>query len=77
MSVYLNLSFVWCQQSCGIFYKPECYMINVLKINCGLNPKAITLFTMTSVHASLVVDAARHMILLAQLIEIEMQPIHR
>ena len=38
MSIYSNLSFVRCQQSCGILWKPECYMINVLKINCGLIP---------------------------------------
>ena len=38
LSVYLNLSFVWSLESCGIFQKPECYMINVLKINCGLIP---------------------------------------
>ena len=41
MSVYLNLSFLWCQQSCGIFKKPEYYMINVLKINCGLIPHEV------------------------------------
>ena len=38
MSIYLNLAFVWGPEICGIFQKPECYMINVLTINCGLIP---------------------------------------
>ena len=44
MSVYLDLSFVWCQQ-CRIFFeKSECYMINVLKTVRGLIPHvALTL----------------------------------
>ena len=38
MSVYLNLSFVWCYQCHGIVYRPECYMINILKNNYDLIP---------------------------------------
>ena len=45
MSIYLNLAFVWGPESCGIFYKPECYMINVLKFNCALIPIISSKFT--------------------------------
>ena len=42
MSIYLNLAFVWGPESCGIFLKARMlYMINVLKINCGLIPVII------------------------------------
>ena len=37
MSIYLNLAFVWGPKSWN-FEKPECCMINVLKIYCGLIP---------------------------------------
>ena len=36
MSGYKNLLFILCQLGCEIFQKPKCFMINVMKINCGL-----------------------------------------
>ena len=42
------MAFVWGPESCGIFMKPECYMINVLKLNCGLNPYTLCIITYSS-----------------------------
>ena len=55
MPIYLNLSFVRCLESCGFFKKPECYMINVMKINCGLIPSSLV-----NISVPAVVAIARH-----------------